>query len=195
MGNRPSRRWYTCAFTIVPSDSKISRMERYLPRSAIISRGAKRKTKTVLRIKFLPFKVHNEDKTNAGLVTGYYEPLLMGSLKRSKKYPHPVYAAPADLISVDTNRHPSLKNFRGVGRQLNGELIPYFTRAEIDQGLAQVKGTEILWVKDKIELFFLQIQGSGRVELEDGATIRLGFAKSNGHPYRSIGKILVSRGS
>jgi membrane-bound lytic murein transglycosylase A len=73
-------------------------------------------------------------------------------------------------------------------------LIPYFTRAEIDQGLAEVKGTEILWVKDKIELFFLQIQGSGRVELEDGTTIRLGFAKSNGHPYRSIGKILVSRG-
>ncbi len=143
---------------------------------------------------FLPFKVHNEDKTNAGLVTGYYEPLLMGSLKRSKKYPHAVYAAPTDLISVDTNTHPTLKNFRGVGRRLNGELIPYFTRAEIDQGLAQVKGTEILWVEDKIELFFLQIQGSGRVELEDGATIRLGFAKSNGHPYRSIGKILVSRG-
>lgn len=143
---------------------------------------------------FSPFKVHNEDKTDAGLVTGYYEPLLLGSLKRSKNYPYPVYATPDDLISVDASTHPLLKNFRGVGRKLDGELIPYFTRAEIDQGLAEVKGTEILWVKDKIELFFLQIQGSGRVELEDGTTIRLGFAKSNGHPYRSIGKTLVSRG-
>lgn len=143
---------------------------------------------------FSPFKVHNEDDANAGLVTGYYEPLLSGSLKRSAEYAYPVYAVPDDLISVDVKTHPSFKNFRGVGRQAHGELIPYFTRSEIDQGLARVKGKEILWVKDKIELFFLQIQGSGRVKLEDGSTIRLGFAKSNGHPYRSIGKSLVKKG-
>ena len=143
---------------------------------------------------FSPFGVHNEKDANAGLVTGYYEPLLSGSLQRSSEYSHPVFAVPDDLISVDVNAHPFFKNFRGVGRQVDEKLVPYFTRAEIEQGLAKVKGKEILWVKDKIELFFLQIQGSGRVELEDGRTVRLGFAKSNGHPYQSIGKSLVSKG-
>lgn len=143
---------------------------------------------------FSPFKVLNDNDANAGIVTGYYEPLLRGSLKRSAKYAYPVYAAPDDLVSVDVKTHPSFENFRGVGRKSGGELKPYFTRLEIDQGLAKVEGKEILWVEDKIELFFLQIQGSGRVELEDGNTMRLGFAKSNGHPYRSIGKSLVKKG-
>ena len=143
---------------------------------------------------FAPFKVSNQDGAPSGLVTGYYEPLLRGSLTRSGEYPYPAYGVPDDLISIDVKQYPLFKEFRGVGRRVGADLIPYFTREEIDQGLANLNGKEILWVNDKVELFFLQIQGSGRVQLEDGRTIRLGFAKSNGHPYRSIGKSLVSKG-
>ena len=143
---------------------------------------------------FAPFKVNNQDRSPSGIVTGYYEPLLRGSLKRSHEYPYPAYGVPEDLVSVDVKQYPLFKEFRGVGRRSGADLIPYYTREEIDQGLASLKGKEILWVKDKVELFFLQIQGSGRVQLKDGSTIRLGFAKSNGHPYRSIGKSLVSKG-
>ncbi|MDA1332083.1 MAG: MltA domain-containing protein [Proteobacteria bacterium] len=143
---------------------------------------------------FVPFKVNNQDGASSGLVTGYYEPLLQGSVKRSRDYPYPAYGVPDDLVSVDVRQYPLFKEFRGVGRRSGTDLIPYFTREEIDKGLANLHGKEILWVKDKVELFFLQIQGSGRIQLDDGSIIRLGFAKSNGHPYRSIGKSLVSKG-
>ena len=138
---------------------------------------------------FAPFKVNNQDGAPSGLVTGYYEPLLQGSLTRSREYPYPAYGVPDDLISIDVKQYPLFKEFRGVGRRVGADLIPYFTREEIEQGSVNLNGKEILWVKDKVELFFLQIQGSGRVQLEDGRTIRLGFAKSNGHPlsiYRKI---------
>ncbi|MBT7428160.1 MAG: transglycosylase [Betaproteobacteria bacterium] len=143
---------------------------------------------------FTPYTVNNEDGSSAGMVTGYYEPLLHGSLQPSAEYPYPVFGIPSDLMSIDVNQHPEAKTFRGVGRLVEEHFTPYFTREEIDRGLARLEGSEILWVKDKIELFFLQIQGSGRIQLENGETLRLGFGKTNGHPYRSIGKSLVEKG-
>lgn len=143
---------------------------------------------------FLPFLIVNTDGSTTGKVTGYYEPLLKGSLTKTKEYKYPVYAAPDDLITVDTKRHPEFEKYRGSGRRVGKLIKPYYTRSEIDAGLASLKDKELLWVNDKVELFFLQIQGSGRIQLEDGDIVRLGYAKSNGHPYRSIGRILVSRG-
>lgn len=144
---------------------------------------------------FTPYQVTNPDGGNDGLVTGYYEPLLNGSRTVTKRYPHPVYAAPDDLITVDLGSvYPELKNMRLRGRVQGNKLVPYYTRAEIDAGNPSLKGRELLWVDDAVELFFLQIQGSGRVKLDNGDTVRIGYADQNGHPYRSIGKALVDRG-
>lgn len=130
-----------------------------------------------------------------GLITGYYEPLLQGSRKFGGSYRYPVYGVPPDLVVVDlAESNPDLKGIRMRGRMVNNKIVPYFTRAEIERGLAPLRGREILWVDDPVELFFLQVQGSGRVRLPNGEIVRVGYAEHNGYPYKSIGKILVERG-
>ncbi|MEO7727841.1 MAG: murein transglycosylase A [Burkholderiales bacterium] len=144
---------------------------------------------------FTPYQVVNADGTDSGLVTGYYEPLLHGSRKRSNRYRVPVYGVPDDLLVIDlASVYPDLKNMRLRGRLDGKRVLPYFSRAEIDAGTAPVTGKELVWVEDTVELFFLQIQGSGRVRLDNKETIALGYAEQNGHPYRSIGRLLVDRG-
>jgi membrane-bound lytic murein transglycosylase A len=144
---------------------------------------------------FVPYAVHNADGSTEGLVTGYYEPLLRGSRAPSKIYRFPVYGVPEDLLVVDlTEVQPNLKGVRLRGRLQGNRVVPYYTRAEIERGEAAVRGREILWVDDAVELFFLQVQGSGRVKLPNGEIVRIGFAEHNGHPYKSIGRVLVERG-
>lgn len=141
------------------------------------------------------YRAQNVDGSNEGLITGYYQPLLKGSRKKSAKYPYPLYREPDDLISVElADAYPELK-FKRVRGKLDGKkLIPYRTRAEIDTEPSPLAGTEILWIDDIIDVFFLQIQGSGVVQLESGEQIQVGYANHNGHPYQSIGRILVERG-
>jgi len=144
---------------------------------------------------FVPYAVHNVDGSAEGLVTGYYEPLLRGSRAPSKTYRFPVYGVPDDLLVVDlTETLPNLKGMRLRGRLQGNKVVPYYTRAEIERGVAAVRGREILWVDDAVELFFLQVQGSGRIRLSGGEIVRIGFAEHNGHPYKSIGRVLVERG-
>ena len=153
---------------------------------------------TVLRFfetNFTPYQVVNPDGTDSGLVTGYYEPLVHGSRKRSTRYHVPVYGVPDDLLVIDLAEvYPELKNMRLRGRLEGRRVVPYFNRAQIDNGSAPVAGKEIAWVEDSVELFFMQVQGSGRVKLDGKDTIALGYADQNGHPYRSIGRLLVERG-
>ncbi|MDH5536319.1 MAG: MltA domain-containing protein [Betaproteobacteria bacterium] len=144
---------------------------------------------------FAPFQVLGLEGDAEGLVTGYYEPLLRGSRRPSPRYRHPVYAVPDDLLVIDlTGVHPELAGMRLRGRLDGRRVVPYHDRAAIERGDAPVRGKEIVWVDDAIELFFLQIQGSGRIQLDDGRTLRVGFADQNGHPYRSIGRWLIERG-
>jgi len=144
---------------------------------------------------FTPYQVVNPDGSDSGLVTGYYEPLLHGSHTRSARYRYPIYGVPDDLLVVDLGElYPELRNMRLRGRLEGRRVVPYFNRAQIEDGAAPVAGKEIVWVEDAVELFFLQIQGSGRVRLGSGETIRLGYADQNGYPYRSIGRLLVDRG-
>jgi len=146
-------------------------------------------------LNFTPYQVINPDGSDSGLVTGYYEPLLHGSRTRNARYRYPVHGVPDDLLVIDLGElYPELKNMRLRGRLEGRRVVPYFNRAQIDQGSAAVAGKEIVWVEDAVELFFLQIQGSGRVKLDSGETIRLGYADQNGYPYRSIGRLLVDRG-
>jgi membrane-bound lytic murein transglycosylase A len=144
---------------------------------------------------FTPYQVVNPDGGDSGLVTGYYEPLLHGSRNRSARYRYPIYGVPDDLLVVDLGElYPELRNMRLRGRLEGRRVVPYFNRAQIEDGAAPIAGKEIVWVEDAVELFFLQIQGSGRVRLGGGETIRLGYADQNGYPYRSIGRLLVDRG-
>jgi membrane-bound lytic murein transglycosylase A len=143
----------------------------------------------------IPFQLVNADGSDEGLITGYYEPLLKGSRKPGGRYRFPVFGVPDDLLVVDlAELYPELKGLRLRGRLDGRRIVPYFDRAEIEQGRAAVAGKEIAWVDDPVDLFFLQIQGSGRIALDSGETIRVGYADQNGHPYRSIGRLLVERG-
>jgi len=148
-----------------------------------------------LEANFVPHRVANPDGATQGLITGYYEPLLRGSRERRGPYRFPLYAPPDDLLAIDLAAiNPDLKNMRLRGRLEGRRVVPYYSREEIERGVAPVAGKEIAWVDDAIEAFFLQIQGSGRIQLENGDLIRLGYADQNGHPYRSIGRYLVDRG-
>lgn len=144
---------------------------------------------------FLAWQINQAEGGSEGLVTGYYEPLLRGSRSATPKYRYPIYAAPEDLLVVDlSSLYPELKNLRLRGRLQGNKVVPYFSRSEIEAGAAPMRGKELVWVDDAVELFFLQIQGSGRVRLDNGETVRIGYADQNGHPYRSIGKWLIEKG-
>jgi membrane-bound lytic murein transglycosylase A len=142
-----------------------------------------------------PYAVRNDDGSDTGLVTGYYEPLLRGSRQRTAEFRYPIYSVPDDLLVVELGElFPVLRGQRVRGRIEGRRVVPYFTRQEIESGRAAVRNRELLWVDDPVELFFLHVQGSGRVRLNNGETVRVGYADHNGHPYRSIGRLLIERG-
>ena len=146
------------------------------------------------RENFEPFKVVNADESQTGIVTGYYEPLLRGSRVRTEVFKYPVYSQPQDLVSVElSDVYPDLKFKRLRGRVVGNKLMPYFERSEIESSGAPLKGLELAWVDDAVELFFLQIQGSGQIQLPDGSRMRVGYADQNGHPFRSLGGALIRR--
>lgn len=145
--------------------------------------------------RFIPHQVRNLDGSLSGTVTGYYEPLLRGSRTRGGPFRTPLHRVPADLLTIDlAGVYPELKNLRLRGRVVGNRVVPYFTRAELEQQ-NRLAGEELLWVDDPIEAFFLQVQGSGRVLLEDSKeVVRVAYADQNGHPYRSIGRYLIDKG-
>jgi membrane-bound lytic murein transglycosylase A len=150
-----------------------------------------------LREKFHFFESRND--SGAAFFTGYYEPLLEGSLKWSEKYPAPLYAVPADLLTIDltpwieTGLLPEdLENKKLRGRAGGRGVVPYDDREQIYYGASLEERAEVLaWVEDHVELAFLQIQGSGLIRLEDGSRLRVNYADQNGHPYRAIGRLLL----
>ena len=144
---------------------------------------------------FNPYQITTTDGRDSGVVTGYYEPLLKGSRQRSDRFSVPLYGVPDDLLSIEiADLYPDLKDKRVRGRIDGRRVVPYWTRADVESGRARLSGKELAWVDDSIDAFFLQIQGSGRVQLEEGGVMRVGYADQNGHPFRSIGRLLVERG-
>ncbi|MBC7623574.1 MAG: murein transglycosylase A, partial [Aeromicrobium sp.] len=147
------------------------------------------------RENFQPYRVFNADESATGTVTGYYEPLLRGSRTRTSVFKYPIYAQPQDLVTIElADVYADLKFRRLRGRLVDSKLVPYYDRAEIESTKAPLKGLELAWVDNAVELFFLQIQGSGQIQLPDGSRIRLGYADQNGHPFRSLGGVLIRRG-
>lgn len=128
------------------------------------------------------------------LFTGYYEPVVAGSLERSPEFPVPVYGPPAGMVQVDLGDFSSeLAGRRLVGRVEGDRLLPLPTRAEA-RASGAFRGHEIAWAADAIDLFFVEIQGSGALRLPDGRELRIGYAAANGRPYRPIGRLLVDEG-
>jgi membrane-bound lytic murein transglycosylase A len=141
------------------------------------------------------YQAFQKDGGEEGLVTGYYQPLLQGSRKKTRKYQIPLYGPPSDLITVDLSEvYPDLKYKRLRGRVEGNKLIPYHTREEITEDKYPLQGNELFWVRDAVEAFFLEIQGSGVIAFEDGTRTQVGYADQNGHPYRSMGRELIHKG-
>ncbi len=127
-------------------------------------------------------------------VTGYYEPLVYASRKRHGDYQWPLYAPPEDLLTIDLGEiYPDLAGKRVRGKLDGKRVVPYDTRADI-AAKPERQPRVIVWVNDPVEAFFLQIQGSGRAQLDNGVTIRLAYADHNGRPYASIGQWLAKQG-
>ncbi len=143
---------------------------------------------------FTPYQLIGDDGSTEGLITGYYEPILHGSLIKSEKYKYPIYKRPKDLLIIKlSNVYEELKDYRLRGKLVGNKVVPYYTREEIKEG--KTPDLEpICYVDDKIGLFFLHIQGSGKIQLEDGTILNIGYADQNGRPYFSIGKELIEEG-
>lgn len=143
---------------------------------------------------FRPHRVAMGADAN-GLFTGYYEPQLRGSREKTARYSIPLHRPPSDLIRVNLGDfRSSLKGERLFGRVDRQRLVPYYDRADIADGELAGRGLEIAWVDSRVDKFFLQIQGSGRVLLRDSSLIRVGYAGENGQPYRAIGRDLIEMG-
>ena len=170
---------------------------------------------------FVPYQLTRADAEDRGLITGYYEPLLKGSRTKTTRFNVPLFARPDDLLVVDLgDLYAELKGKRVRGRLVDSpqgkRVVPYYDRAQIDADPSLFK--PLVWVDDVVEAFFLQIQGSGLIELADAAPrglasaatqalasatplalasatrMRIGYADQNGHPFRGIGRILADRG-
>jgi membrane-bound lytic murein transglycosylase A len=148
---------------------------------------------TFFTMAFVPYRVSDGENIE-GLFTGYYEPELRGSRTRQGVYQTPLYALPSDLVSVDLGLfREELQGQRIAGRVEGGRLLPFAPRAEIvATGLNTAE--PLVYVDDPADAFFLQIQGSGRIVLDDGEVMRAAYAGQNGHPYTAIGAALIRRG-
>ncbi len=141
---------------------------------------------------FRPFLLRG-GRDEEQLLTGYYEPQFEGSLHQSGRYRYPLYRRPADLLDVRLETlFPDLKNRRVQGRLEGRRVVPYYSRSQINAGA--IAERPLCYLESGIDRFFLQVQGSGRVLLEDNETLYVGYGGTNGHPYRSIGKALVESG-
>lgn len=141
---------------------------------------------------FCPFASAEE---RLGLLTGYHEITIRGSRTFSSQYSVPLYRPPSDLLFIPDLGiyNPPLKGQKWAGKKgVNGDIIPYHTRLEIMQGV--LKETPFLWLSDPLEAYFLHVQGSGRILLEDNSVVRVGYKATNGHPYVSLGKTLQKLG-
>ena len=131
-----------------------------------------------------------------GLFTGYYEPVFEGSRERTDGFDVPIYGRPEDLVTANLGDfRPEWRGIQLAGRLVDGRLRPFEPRAAIERGGLEGRAEPILWLRDEVDAFFLHIQGSGRISLDDGARIRVGYAASNGRPYTAIGRVLAERGA
>ncbi|MBX9651455.1 MAG: MltA domain-containing protein, partial [Xanthobacteraceae bacterium] len=152
------------------------------------------KAKAFFEENFLPLRISRLGEPE-GFVTGYYEPVIDGSREQNEVYNVPVYRRPSNLFVRGTNQSSAgLPNkgqvYRKIGRR---KLVPYYDRGEIEDGAIEGRGLEICWLRNQTDLLFTQIQGSARVNLDDGSTLRINYDAHNGYPYTPVGRVLIER--
>ena len=165
-------------------------------RYIVISAGtAEEKTRAIAEA-FRFYRSTGGDGNGTVLFTGYFEPVLDGSLHKTDRFRWPLYRTPDETVSIHLGRFGAKYGHdRIVGRLQGKEVVPHFTRNQIDGGGSlEGKGLEIAWVDDPVALFFLHIQGSGRIRLPDGRFLRVGYAESNGRPFRGLTGYMAEKG-
>jgi len=152
-----------------------------------------RELKKFIRSNYIVYQSVGRDQKGEVLFTGYYEPHLSGRLHRDEEYRYPIYALPNDLIEIDLSAFDEkYEGERIVGRYTGQTIVPYYDRQQIDEEDALAgKAEPLAWVKDPVDVFFLQIQGSGKIFLDSGEVINAHYHGTNGRPYRSIGRLLI----
>lgn len=143
---------------------------------------------------FQPFGVKPSDGST-GFVTGFYEPEARASRTRTDEFRYPVYARPPDLVDVDDEVRPAGMNASiRFGREVDGQIAEYHDRRAIEAGALSKRGLEIAWLADRVDLFFIHVQGAARLVLPDGDTMRITYAAKSGHPFTGIGRVLADMG-
>ena len=143
---------------------------------------------------FQPYKLLDENSSDEGLITGYYEPLLYGSLKKTSRYKYPLYKTPKDMYIVDfTSIYPDLKTYKLRGKLVGNKVLPYDSREEIENNPSK-ELEPIVYVDNKVDVFLLHVQGSGKVLLDTGELINVGYAEQNGRKFKGIGMYMLNKG-
>ena len=191
----PSRALDQSLRAFLRSCPRPGRLARVCELGAAVAPDDERAARAFFETNFAPFALVSSDGPDTGLITGYYEPIIQGSRTANEVHRYPIFGVPEDLIVVDLSAiNPEVRNMRLRGRVDGRRLVPYYARGEIDSRGSAFPAPVIAWTADPVELFFLQIQGSGQLQLENGERVRIGYADQNGHPYRSLGRFLVERG-
>lgn len=144
---------------------------------------------------FVPVEFYHNKAQDKGLFTGYYMPSIKGSYTKTKEYSVPIYEVPSDLLTIDLGLFvPHMKNRKLVGRLVGNQVVPYYTRAQINHGAIKKTAKVLLWIHSPIDRLFLEIQGSGVIEFEDKSQIVIGYDGQNGAPYTAIAGVLIKKG-
>src|SRR6476660_2692295 len=196
----PGRRWQAGATTIIsrptersaPAAGASPRDPCRIAKGLELSDGTR--ARAFFEQHFLPLRISRLGEAE-GFVTGYYEPIIDGSRTQNEVYNVPVYRRPSNLFVRGTNQSSAgLPNkgqvYRKIGRR---KLVPYYDRAEIEDGAIEGRRLEICWLRNQTDLLFSQIQGSARIQLDDGSTLRINYDAHNGYPYTPVGRILIER--
>jgi membrane-bound lytic murein transglycosylase A len=162
----------------------------------ILNTSDLRKLNREIRKNFVVYRAAGRTGGGKVLFTGYYEPVFDASLKEEGPFKYPIYRVPDDLIKIDLSTfNIKYKGETITARIQDDKVLPYFSRRQIEEENAlQGKGLEIAWLKDPLDVAFLQIQGSGRLKIEGGDTIPVGYMAANGHAYNSIGRYMIDKG-
>jgi membrane-bound lytic murein transglycosylase A len=190
----PDARKFRFGEDVFDSAHMIRSMEHFL--HFIQTKPSKQQLRKYISSNYLVYRSVGSGNPRQVLFTGYYEPFLEGSLEKSTEYRFPIYARPSDLTKIDLSLFlPEFKGKTIVGRYTDQTVVPYYDRKDIEyKGILEGKAVEIAWLKDQVDLFFLQIQGSGKICLDNSEIMHVHYHATNGRPYRSIGKMLIDNG-
>ena len=179
----------TFALKVFQKDCKAPKIQPYLKEVCKKSFSVK-SAKAFFKNNFEPYRLLDKNNNQNGLITGYYEPILNGSLVKTNIFKYPIYKTPKDLVVVKLSSiYPELKKYRLRGKIVNNILVPYNTREELQKNKKILE--PLVYLDNKIDGFFLEIQGSGKIKLQNGKIINVAYAQQNGHKYYAIGKKLL----